>query len=130
MPDDLHELVKAVTVVTGQIDELASAHDDVGAGRTVSDGDATSAAELQQALISQQTQGAQHRVAVDLKHRCEIPGRWQAFPRSGVAFGDRASDLRGDLLVQAQYRVRTTIDRAHGARNTSFNAHGPVTLLA
>jgi hypothetical protein len=62
--------------------------------------DPTATPELEQTLIPEQAQGAQHGIRVHPQHGGEILGRRKPFPRLRFAFGDRPSDLAGDLLVQ------------------------------
>jgi hypothetical protein len=54
--DDLEELVEAVAVVAGEVDELLRPLDDGSAFGCSGDGDAASASELEQALVAEQPQ--------------------------------------------------------------------------
>lgn len=86
--------------MAGERDELGGLGDDRAALRCAGDVDAAPAPEFEQALVAQHAQSAQHGVGVDLEHRGEIPRGRQAPAWAGLAVGDRAADLRGDLDVQ------------------------------
>src|SRR6516162_4492192 len=62
--DHLDELGAPVTVLPGELDELASLGEDGATLRRAGDGDAAAAAELQQPLVPEHVQRAQHGVLV------------------------------------------------------------------
>jgi hypothetical protein len=64
-------------------------------------------------------QRAQHGVAVDVENRGEVAGRGEALAAGGLAVGDRAANLGGDLVVKGERSVRAAVDRAYGTRQTS-----------
>jgi hypothetical protein len=81
--DDLDQFVEAVPVATGELDELLRPLDHGTVLRRADDGDAPSAAELEQALVAEEAQRAQDGVRVDTEHGGEILCRWE--PVAGLA---------------------------------------------
>ena len=79
------------------------------------------AAKLEQSLVAQLAQGAQHRVGVDPEHGCQILGWWQTLAGLRLALGDGTADLGCDLLVQLRGRVAIDPDIPHGASNHIVN---------
>lgn len=72
--DDPDELVGAVAVLAGEANQFFRLHDDGAALRAAGDGDASSAAELEQSFVAQEPQGAQDGVGAYLEHGGEIAG--------------------------------------------------------
>ena len=64
------------------------------------DGDAAAAPELEQPLVAQRVQRAQHRVPVHAEHRRQVAGRREPVARPRLAVGDRPPELAGNLLVE------------------------------
>jgi len=98
--DDLHEFVQPVALETGEVDELSRTCNDGASLGGAGDGDAAPAPELEQLLVSEYSQGSQHRVRVDAKDCGEVFGGRQSLARPCLAFRDRATNLSGDLLVE------------------------------
>jgi hypothetical protein len=98
--DDADELLEPVAVPAGEVDEVRCLGDDGAALWGAGNGDAAAAAEVEQALVAQLAECAQHGVGVDAKHGREIARRWQSFAGVGFPVGDGTADLSGDLLVQ------------------------------
>ena len=84
------------------------------------DGDATTAAELEQLLIAQLAQRPENGVRIDAEDSREVPRRRETFSRTCLAIGDGAADLRGHLLVELERLVPGDLDTKHGASDTSF----------
>ena len=83
-------------------------------------GDATAAAELEQSLVAQYAQRAEHGVGVDADDGGQIFGGRETLARTGFTVGDRASDLRGDLLMQVDWVGLVDLDGEHNASYLSF----------
>ena len=98
--DDGDELVDAVALEAGEVDELLRARHDGAPLGGAGDGDAATAPELEQALVAQQPERPQDGVGVDVEDGGEVFCRWEPFAWFGLAVGDRAADLGGDLLVE------------------------------
>ena len=81
------------------MDEFSGLLYDGSAFGCACDGDATSAAELEQTLVAKETEGAQDGVGVDVEDVGEVFGGWEAFAGFGFAVCDGAADFGGDLLV-------------------------------
>ena len=64
------------------------------------DGDAATAAELEQSFVAQHAKGAEDGVGVDLEDGGEVFGWREPFSGFGFAVCDSAADLAGDLLVE------------------------------
>src|SRR5690349_2417926 len=63
-------------------------------------GDAASAAELEQAIVAQATQGTEHGVGIDAHHRGQVARGWESVTGSDLPVLDCAPDRRGSLVVQ------------------------------
>ena len=98
--DDLDQLVCAVALPAGELDELPRPLDDRAALGSAGDRDPTSAPELEQPLVSQQSERTQHGVRVDPEHGGEVLGRRETFSGLCLSLGDCPADLGGDLLVE------------------------------
>ena len=80
--DHLDEFLSAVAVPAGEPDQAPGLGEDRTALRCPGDRDAPAAAELQQALVPEQVQGAQHGVLVHAEHRGEVLGQREPLARS------------------------------------------------
>src|ERR1039458_4636212 len=100
--DDADEFGSLVSVVSGEVDEIADAGDDGALLGVGGDGDPAAAAELDEALVSEGAEGSQYGVGVHADDSGEVAGGGQALSGACFAFGDRASDLRGDLFVRSE----------------------------
>ena len=78
--DHLDEFLTAVAVPAGELDQVPGLGEDRASLRRPGHRDAPAAAELQQALVPEQVQGAKHRVLVHAEHRGEVFGQGQPFP--------------------------------------------------
>ena len=94
------QVITVVAVLAGLGEQVTRVGEQGGALGGAGDGDATAAAEFQQAFVAQEAQGAQYGVAVDAEHGGQVHGGGQAFAWADLAFGDSPADLRGGLLVQ------------------------------
>jgi hypothetical protein len=70
--DDLDQLVEAVALLAGEVDEFRRSLDDGAAFGRAGDGDAAPAAELEQSLVAEQPQRTQDGVGVDAEDGGEI----------------------------------------------------------
>jgi hypothetical protein len=91
------ELVEAIAVVAGEVDELLRSLDDGTTFGRPRNQDATPAPKLEQSLVSQQTERTQHGVGVDAEDGGDVLGGWEALSRLPLSVGDCPSDLGGDL---------------------------------
>jgi hypothetical protein len=117
--DDLDQLVSAVALLTSEADKLTGTSKDgpaLGSPRHV---DSASASELQQPLVSEQAERAEHGVRVHAKHRGEVTGRRQSFTGLCLAVGDSATNLGGDLLEQVGLLLTVNLDAQHRDTHTS-----------
>jgi hypothetical protein len=117
--DDLDEVVGLVTLPAGKVEELSDLFDDGALLGGSGDGDAASAAELEEAFVSELAERAEDGVGVDAEDGGEVAGGWESFARFGFAGGDRAPDLAGDLFVQLEGIVAVDLDTQHGDINSS-----------
>jgi hypothetical protein len=97
---DLDELVWSVALEAGEVDEFFGACDDCASFWGAGDGDAATAAELEQSFVAQHAKGAEDSVGVDLEDGGEVFGWGEALSGVGLAVCDRAANLAGDLLVE------------------------------
>lgn len=118
--DDLDQLGARVAALACEDDELAGAGGDSAAVWCSGDCDAAPAPEVEQSFVSERAQRPQHCVGVDADHRGQVLGRWQALAWFGLAFGDRAADFGGDLLVQVGWVAVIDLDRERDANYPSF----------
>jgi hypothetical protein len=90
-------------------------------GWTRGDRDAATAPEVEQPLVAKGSEGAQDRIPVHAQLSGQI-SRWgEALAGRSLSVGDRAPDLRRDLLVQVgRGSVALKLDSMHGASDTSF----------
>jgi len=93
---------------------------DLGLVDFAGDGDAASAAELEEALVPQTTQGTKHGVGVDAHHRGQVAGGWEPVPGPGLALRDRTPDRRGGLVVQRDGACLVQLEISDGAGYGSF----------
>ena len=98
--DDLDELVWSVALEAGEVDEFFGACDDCALFWGAGDGDAATAAELEESFVAEHAEGSEDGVGVDLEDGGEVFGGGEAFSGFGFAVCDRAADLAGDLLVE------------------------------
>jgi len=117
--DDLDDLLAPESVVPGEVEEIPGAGEDGAALGGARHGDAASAAELQQAFVSEEVQGAQDGIFVDAQYRGEILSQGQALAGVCLAVGDGAADLRGHLIVQGCGIGRVDVDIQHGPSDSS-----------
>ena len=117
--DDLDQLIDAVAVVAGVVNEFACSLDDCAAFGCREDGDAASASELEQSFVAKEPEGAQHGVGVDAEYGGEVLSRRQSFAGFGFAVGDGTADLGCDLFVEIGGVGLVDLDRDHRASDTS-----------
>src|SRR3954465_2938663 len=122
--DDVDQFAAAVSVLAGESHERARGDDDRPPFWALADGDAATAAELEQSLVAQRPQGAKDCVRVDPEHGREVPSGRQPLTRFRFAIGNRAAELCGDLLMELNVVVAIDLDAEHGASDTSFIGHG------
>jgi hypothetical protein len=108
--DDLNQLVRPISVAAGEVDQLLRSLDDSPAFGCSRNGDATSTTELQQSLVSEQPQRAEHGVGVDAEDGGEVFRGRKAFTGLRLSLRNSAAELGGDLLVQVG-RSRLSICR-------------------
>ena len=118
--DDFQQLVLPVSVLPGHTGELGRLGDDGAPIWRPGDGDATAAAELEQALVTKRSERAQDRVGVDAELSCEVARGWEPLPGLGLALRDGSSNLRGHLCVQIGWLERIHLDIQHDASDTSI----------
>ena len=63
------------------------------------DRDAATAPEVQEPLVAEGSEGAQDRIPVHAQLSSQISGWGEALAGRGLSVGDRAPDLRRDLLM-------------------------------
>src|SRR2546423_2894331 len=90
-PDDLNQLLGPVALLAGELKEVLGAGNNGAPFSRAGDGDPTTAAELEQALVTEQAKSTEDGVPVHTKHRGEISRRRQALARQRLTLGDRAS---------------------------------------
>jgi hypothetical protein len=117
--DDLDEFVGLVALGAGVLEELSGASDDGALLGGCGDGDAATAAELEQAFIAQFAESAKDGVGVDAEDGGEVFGGWESFAGFGFAFCDGAADLGGGLFVQVEGVVAVELDIPHSASDYS-----------
>jgi hypothetical protein len=125
--DDRYQLVLAVALLAGEVYEFSGAVDDLPLFGGSRYSDAQAASELEQALITQHPERAQHGVRVDAHNGRKIASGREAIPPLGFAVGNRAANLRGDLIMQEGWFLSIDLDFDHGAIHSSFMA-SPVVL--
>jgi hypothetical protein len=86
--------------------------------------DAAPASELEQSLVAEQPQRPQHGVCVDAEDCGEIPGGREALSLLGFSFGDRPSNLGGDLFVEIGGVALIDLNMEYGASNISATELG------
>jgi len=84
--------------------------DDRAALPRAGDRDTATASKLEQALVAQSPQCAQHRISVDAENGGEVTRRREPLARLRLPFGDRAAELGGHLFVEAQWLVAVDLD--------------------
>ena len=127
--DDADELVAREAVGASKRDELAGFGDDCAALRRSDDADAAAAAELEQPLISQCSEGPQHGVGVDAEDGRKVSRGRQSLTVPGLAGGDGAADLRGYLVVKRRWLRAVDLVERHDASHTSSMAWDAVAQL-
>jgi len=89
--DDLNQLLTPIALLAGELKEFLGAGNNGAPFSRASDGDPTTAAELEQPLVTQQAKSTEDGVPIHTKHGCEVPRRRQALARQRLTLGDRAS---------------------------------------
>jgi len=89
--DDLNQLLAPVALLAGKFQKLLGAGNNCAPFSRAGDGDPTTAAELEQPLVTQEAKSTEDGVPIHGKHGCEVPGRRQALARQRLTLGDRAS---------------------------------------
>ena len=117
--DHPRQLVGPVTVEARKANELARALDHEAAPWRAGDSDASAAAELEQALVAQLPERTKDRVLVHAEDRGKVARGREPLARLGLAFRDRAPDLRCDLLVELGRFGPVDVDTKNGASNNS-----------
>ncbi|HET9012276.1 MAG TPA: hypothetical protein VFN38_10715, partial [Gemmatimonadaceae bacterium] len=120
--DDPDQLVSPIPVLARELRQLARLLHDRPMLGGCGNGHAAAAPELEDALVAQLSQRAQHGVPVDLEDGRQVAGRRQAFSGLRLALGYRAPDLGGHLLVQVCWISAVDLDIYHGATDTSSMA--------
>jgi hypothetical protein len=134
--DQLDEVVLAVSLSSRELDQFVGLGEHGAFGSCVAgDVDAATASELQQALVAEQSEGAQHGVGIHPQDRREIAGWGQSFAGARLSVGDRPADLPGDLVVEQSRVGSIDIDLEHRASYDSTSDFAPaarydVSLLA
>jgi hypothetical protein len=118
--DDLNELLGPIALLASEFNKLLRAGNNSAAFSRSGDSDPTTAAELEQPLLAQQTQSAEDGVPVHTEHGCEVARRRQALARPCLTLGDGAPQLGSNLIVESQCLAAVDLDLEHGTRNTSF----------
>ena len=122
--DDLDQLVGAVTLLAGEVDEVPRSLDDSATLRCARDRDAASAAELEQSLVAEEPERTQDGVRVDAEDGGEVFCGWEALAGLCLALGDRTANLGGDLLEEIGGIATVEFDIQHDASNTSVTDSG------
>jgi hypothetical protein len=122
--DDVDQFVEAVAVTACELDEVAGSFDDRALLGCADHGDATPAAELEQAFVAEQPERTQDGVRVHTEDGGEVLGGREALARLGFSVGDRPPDLTGDLLEEIGAIASVELDIQHDASNTSANKSG------
>src|SRR5207248_10616061 len=86
-PDDLNQLLAPVALLAGEFKELLSTGNNGAPFSRAGDGDPTTAAELEQPLVTQEANSTKDGVPIHSKHGCEIPRRRQALARQRLKIG-------------------------------------------
>src|ERR1700722_12395723 len=118
--EDLHQLLLAVAVEAGELEQLAGAFNDRPLFGRTGHRDATPAPELEETLVSQDAQRAQHRVAVDPQHGSEVAGRWEPVAGAGLARRNGPANLGRHLVVQGHPFGPVDLDVQHSASHSSI----------
>jgi len=105
-------------VLAGEPDQVPGLGKDRAALGCPGDRDAPAAAELQQALVPEQVQGAEHGVLVHAEHRGQVLGQREPLARSGLAVRDGPPDPGRDLLVQRERIGAVDVDIQHGTSHS------------
>src|SRR5262249_9266114 len=108
--NQLDELVPLVAVVPGKVEQLTGVAMNGALLGSAADGDAPAAAELEQALLAELPERAQHGVAVDPEDGREVACRRKPLARPGLAVGDCPADLGRHLLVQVVSAAAVDVD--------------------
>ena len=108
-----------MAVLAGVPDQFSSTGEDRAPAGRPGDRDATAAPELQQALVPQQPQRAQHRVGVDLQHGGQVSCGREPLTGPDLSVRDRAADLGADLVVERQWVAPVQFDIQNDASQTS-----------
>ena len=125
------KVVASQSLLARELDDLAQlAHDNPALGLAHDPCGATPT-HLQETLVAQRAQRAQHRVRVHAQLGGDVAGLGEPLAGMGFALGDRPANLRGDLEVQegrvapveglkAERLLRPgLVDRAHDANYSS-----------
>jgi DNA-binding beta-propeller fold protein YncE len=93
------------------------------------DRDTSSAAELEDTLVSKDPKRAQHGVAVDIQDGRHVVGGRQSLTGTNIAVGNVPADLRGHLVMKGHGVVAVSLDTAHGDNHSVIIVLGSTTAL-
>ena len=117
--EDRNEFVNGVALPARKLDQLPHLLYDGAAFGCPGNGDSTAAAKLEQSLVLEQPQRAQHGVGVDSENGCEVSRWWESFTGLRLAICDRTSNLGGDLEVEVGRILFVHLDTNQCTSNTS-----------
>lgn len=115
----MNELIWPIALRPGEGQELASLGSHSASLGGAGNGHPAAAAEVEQSLITEDSQRPQHRIGIDAENGCQISSGREALARLCLAVGDRPADLGGDLIVQICRLVAVDLAPAHSAMHTS-----------
>ena len=94
------EFLSSVTLRPGELEKLLQSGNNCSTLWRTRNDDGSTSAQLQEPLVSEDTQGPQNGIGVDAKDGSEIPGLRNPISGVGFAISDGAADLGGDLIVE------------------------------
>jgi hypothetical protein len=117
--DDFEEFRAVVAVLSAELDQLDRLGEHRPAVEGSADTNAASLAKFEESFVAEKSQGAQDGVGVDVHDGGEVAGGREPVAGFGFAFGDRAADLCGHLVVQERGVFAIDLDIQHCASHSS-----------
>jgi hypothetical protein len=119
LPQNLEHVFLPVAIEPGELEELLRSLDHRTALGTARHRHPPPPPELEQTLVAEQPESAQHRVGIDLEDGGQVLGRRESFPRAGLPRRNGAAQFRCDLVMEGECLRAIDLDTQHDAMHSS-----------
>jgi hypothetical protein len=117
--DHRDDILSAVAPMSSELDQFSYSFDHRTLVRRSRHRDSSPPRELQQTLVPENVHGTKHGVLVHAEYGGNIFDHWETLAWSGFTFGNRSTDLGGDLIVEWDRLCAVDVDFQHGPSHSS-----------